>query len=618
MLRAALVGRPNSGKSALFNRITGADAHVANFPGVTVDVLEASATLPSGDGVELLDLPGLYSLDPTLAIGTDEAIARDFLAGQRGRADGLIVVQILDATNLALALRLTLELALHEGSSPRCAVVTQADALAKEGKRVDVAALERALGVPVVVTFAHDPKAKELVLALIERARAAPVVEGPPPVWTPESVAESVLVTTLTGDEKRRSLRERTERIDRVLLHRFFGPPLFLLIMGAMFAAVFLIADPATTVCDLFVQWLAKGLRPLLGNGLLASLVVDGALGGVGTVFAFLPQIILLIVFMELLEGSGYLARAAFLVDRLFRIVGLGGKAFMPLLTAHACAVPAIAATRVLRDPRERLTTILVIPLMTCSARLPVYTLVVSAFFGGGVLQKALVCTTLYVAGIAAGLLAAIILRRTITKGRGLPLVLEMPTYRAPIWRSVGRRAWLEAADFVKRTGTVILVASCVLWALLSIPASGEGASDQPAIERSVAASIGRSLEPVTRPLGFDWRINVGLIGSFGARELMVGTLGVIFGVEHADQEPAPLVDKIRAAKRPDGTRAYTTGTAVALLVFFVFACQCMSTLSAIRRETRGWRIPAFVLAYTYVVAWVLAACAFQVVNLLT
>jgi ferrous iron transport protein B len=330
-----------------------------------------------------------------------------------------------------------------------------------------------------------------------------------------------------------------------------------------------------------------------------------------------LPQIVLLIAFLELLESTGYLARAAFLVDRLFRVSGLGGKAFVPLLTAHACAVPAIAATRVLRDPKERLTTILVIPLMTCSARLPVYTLIVAAFFGGGALKKSLVCTSLYVIGIAAGLVAAVVMRRTVTKGKGLPLALEMPTYRAPLLGVVLKRCQREAVDFIKKTGTVILAVSIILWALLSIPARAASTPGEPVIQRSVAAAVGKSLEPITRPLGFDWRINVGLIGAFGARELMVGTLGVIFGVEGAADEPAPLVDKIRLAEKADGTRAYSQATALSLLIFFVLACQCMSTLSAIRRETRSLKMPAFVLAYTYACAYVLSAIVFQVGKLL-
>jgi ferrous iron transport protein B len=365
------------------------------------------------------------------------------------------------------------------------------------------------------------------------------------------------------------------------------------------------------------LQRLGGALRPALGGGKLASLVVDGALGGVGTVAAFLPQILVLIGALEVLEASGYLARAAFLVDRVFRAAGIGGKAFVPLLTAHACAVPAIAATRVLREPRERLTTILVLPLMSCSARLPVYTLLVATFLGGGVLRKALVCTGLYLFGMGSGLLAARLLRRTLTRGRSLPLALEMPTYKRPLLGAIARRCGLEAIDFIRKTGTVILAASMVLWSLLSVPVRPDTTGQMTVIERSAAAEIGRAFEPITRPIGFDWRINIGLIGSFGARELMVGTMGVIFGVENATEEPAPLVDKIREARAPDGSRAYSTATGLSLLVFFVLACQCVSTLSAIRRETRSWKLTGFVLAYTYSLAYAASLLVFQVARAL-
>jgi ferrous iron transport protein B len=611
----ALIGRPNSGKSSLFNRLTGGSAHVGNFPGVTVEILEASVVLPGGEAAQLVDLPGLYTLDARLDVASDERIARDFLARRREAGDRVIVVQVVDAAQLGLGLRLTRDLAVQEPELPLILVATQADALAAEGRGLDVAALSAALGVPVVLTSAREPAARGAVLAEVERALASGA-EAPRPC--PEFSPDELAARVTTQAEPRlagRAARARTERIDAVLLHPLLGPLLFVAIMGGLFASVFLIADPATQLCDMATQRLGAWLRPVLGGELGASLVVDGALGGVGTVLAFLPQIVLLVAALDLLEASGYLARAAFLVDRLFRAYGLGGKAFVPLLTAHACAVPAIAATRVLREPRERLTAMLVIPLMTCSARLPVYTLVVAAFFGGGAGRKALICTGLYVAGLASGLLVAVVLRRTVTRGRSLPLALEMPAYRAPMLRATLARCRREAASFVRQAGTVILAASVVLWALLSVPVRGDATGAEPVIERSAAAALGRALEPVTRPLGFDWRLNVGLIGSFGARELMVGTLGVIFGIEKADEEPQPLVEKIKAARGPDGRPAYSTATAAALLAFFVLACQCISTLSAIRRETRSWRWPAFVLVYTYGLAYVVAAVVYQIVR---
>jgi ferrous iron transport protein B len=342
-------------------------------------------------------------------------------------------------------------------------------------------------------------------------------------------------------------------------------------------------------------------------------------------VLAFLPQIVILTVAMELLEASGYLARGAFLVDRLLRAAGLGGRAFVPLLTAHACAVPAIAATRIVRDPRERLTTMLVLPLMTCSARIPTYGLLIATFFAGrGPWFKALVFVGLYFAGVLAALIAALVLRRTVTRGRALPLVLEMPAYRAPDAAAVARVAGRSAWRFLRDVGTTILAASAVLWALLTVPLPGHApatTAGAPArevrLERSIAAGVGHALEPVTRPLGFDWRINVGLIGSFGARELMVGTLGVIFGIEDAGDDPAPLSARVRAARGPDGRPAYTAATGLALMAFFVLACQCMGTVAALRRETRGWRWPAFVLGYTYAAGYLAALLVYQGARLL-
>ena len=617
VLVAALVGRPNSGKSSLFNRVTGSSAHVGNFPGVTVDLLEARVTLPGGARALVVDLPGLYSLDPGLDVSTDERIARDFLRARRQAGERVIVVQILDATQLALGLRLTREIQRVEPDLPLLLIATQMDTLRADGATLDEPQLAAALGVRVLATSARDEGAQALVLEAIEQL-ASGASEKRPAVaaWEPDEVARRVLRRP-DAKTAQKTAQERSERIDDWLLHPFLGPVFFVLIMGVTFAAVFLIADPAKDLVDAVLQRVGGALRPALGGAKLASLVVDGGLGGVGTVAAFLPQILVLIGALEVLEASGYLARAAFLVDRIFRAAGIGGKAFVPLLTAHACAVPAIAATRVLREPRERLTTILVLPLMSCSARLPVYTLLVATFLGGGALRKALICTSLYLFGMATGLLAARILRQTVTRGRSLPLALEMPTYKRPLLGAIARRCGLEGIDFIRKTGVVILAVSLVLWSLLSLPVRGDAKDPRPVIERSAAAEIGRFFEPITRPIGFDWRINIGLIGSFGARELMVGTMGVIFGVENATEEPAPLADKIREARAPDGSRAYSTATGLSLLVFFVLACQCMSTLSAIRRETRSWKWTGFVLGYTYALAYAASLLVFQVARAL-
>lgn len=625
--RVLLTGRPNAGKSSLYNRLTGGDAHVGNFPGITVDLLEATVDLPGAGRVRVLDLPGVYSLEAATDPDTDEGIARSFLDRAASEPRPYLVLQVVDATRLSLGLRLTAEL-LRRGA-PLLVVLSQRDVLQAEGRALDAEALARALGVPVVAVDARRAAARAEVLAAIDARLTAGTRAAPPAGrlgWDPDALAASVVHDRHDADADARRRRERTERADAVLLHPVAGPLAFVAIMTAIFAAVFLVADPVTAALDVGVGALGGAITRALGPGLAASFLADGLLGGAGTVLAFLPQIVVLTLAMELLEATGYLARGAFLVDRLLRAAGLGGRAFIPLLTAHACAVPAIQATRILRDPRERLTTILVLPLMACSARIPVYSLIITTFFAAwSPWGKALLFVGLYFAGIALGLAAATVLRRAVTRGRPLPLVLELPAYHLPEAGAVARQCWRAGGRFLRDVGTTILAASAVLWALLSVPLpAGLAPAVAPgtpprvaALERSVAAGVGRALEPVTRPLGFDWRINVGLIGSFGARELMVGTMGVIFGIEDAGDDDAPLAAKIRDARRPDGAAVYTPRAGLALMAFFVIACQCMSTVAAIRRETRSWRYALIVLGYTYALAYAAALLVYQGARLL-
>jgi len=616
-----LLGRPNAGKSSVYNRLTGAHAKVGNFPGVTVDILSADLPLPGSQKLaRVLDLPGVYSLDVTLDPGTDEGVARSFLDRVIAEKTRAVLVQVLDASQLAAGLALTRELLARP--LPLLVVLTQRDVVADEGRLLSVEPLVKALGVPVVAINAHDPSTRATLLTAIAAlvAEALPG-ERPAPSWSADELAHQAIIDAPVVTEEALERRDRTAQLDRVLLHPVAGPVLFLGLMIGLFAAVYAVADPVSSVLDVGVQRLGGLAERLLGDGLLGSFVADGLLGGAGTVLAFLPQIVILTAAMELLDASGYLARGAFLIDGALRPFGLGGRAFVPMLTAHACAVPAIAATRIVRDPLERLTVILALPLLACSARIPTYGLVLAAFFGGRPVLQATLFVALYLSGIVASVVVSMVLRRSATRGRRLPLVLEMPAYRSPDPRAIARACWVAGKRFVRDVGTVILACGAVLWVLLHVPSPGAPADPHPtaasAMERSVGASVGRALEPITRPLGFDWRINVGLLGSFGARELMVGTLGVISGIENADEHPESLATRLRTARDSEGHPRYTTRTGVSLLVFFVFACQCMSTLAAIRRETRSWRWVGFVVVYTYALAWVAAFVASRVAGLL-
>jgi ferrous iron transport protein B len=621
----ALVGRPNAGKSSLYNRVTGGDARVGNFPGITVDILEAEADLPDAQGaVTIVDLPGLYSFESAKDPDTDEGVTTAFLAKAEAQSAPFAVLQVLDATQLALSLRLTRELLSR--ASRVALVVSQSDVLDREGRRCDAAALAAAVGVPVVLASARESSSREAVLELCARLLREPAQDRAARVaFDPDAVAAKVITDKSTVADREKARRARTERIDRWMLHPVLGPALFLLTMTLLFAAVFLVAEPASGALDAATKWLGAKLSPKLGGGYFASFVTDGLIGGAGTVLAFLPQIVVLTLALELLDASGYLARGVFLVDRMLRVFGLGGKALVPLLTAHACAVPAIRATRILRDPKERLRTLLVLPLMTCSARVPTYSLLISTFFAhrGALFQSALF-VALYAAGIVAGAVASAAVRKTVVKGRPLPLVLEMPAYRAPEPAFVRKATVRGVRGFLADVGSTIVVASALLWVLLNVPMPGSrpdpALAGAPAavvrVNQSVAASAGRAIEPVTRLAGFDWRINVGLMGSFGARELMVGTLGVIHGLEDVEDDTAPLRTQLRDARGPDGRRRYDSKTALALLAFFVIACQCTSTVAALKRETRTWRWPLFVLAYTYAAAFVLAVVVYRVAGL--
>lgn len=620
MSTVVLVGRPNAGKSSLYNALTGGSAKVGNFPGITVDVLETELALEGAETVKVVDLPGMYSVEAQTDPESDEGHARRFLDGLVATKTPHLVAQVVDSTQLELALRLTNE--LKRRGEPLVLLATQHDALRRKGYELDGAALKDALGVEVLVLSVREPGAAQKLKTFL--GDAGRKLEAPPAAQVdPAAVAKRVLRPLADAASAAARARNRTAKADAVLLHPVLSPFLFLGLMSALFAGVFFVADPFTALLDVLVREASLKLEAWLGTGWLTSLLVDGVLGGAGTVLAFLPQIVLLTMAMEVIEASGYLSRGTFIVHRLLQLAGLGGRSFVPLLAAHACAVPAIQATRIIRDPGQRLRTILVLPLMTCSARIPTYGLLITAFFAErGAWFKSAAFVALYAAGIVSGFIAALVLGRTVKRAANAqPLVLEMPAYRRPQVRVVLRLGWRAATRFVRDVGTVILVASVVLWALLTVPGpgaaeAGKGAPPDAsprvvAMHGSAAAFVGRALEPITKPAGFDWRINVGLIGSFGARELMVGTLGVIFGIE-GEEDVAPLSARLREARLGNGEKAYGVPTGLALMVFFVIACQCMSTLAAVRRETRSWRWPAFVLVYTYAAAWLLAVVTYQ------
>ncbi|MCG5054471.1 MAG: ferrous iron transporter B [Myxococcales bacterium] len=625
-LTVLLVGRPNAGKSSLYNTLTHGHAHVGNYPGVTVDVLEADLPLPQGQSARLVDLPGTYSLVADVDPDSDEGIARAHIERVRASGAPYVVAQVLDSTNLATNLLFTQE--LSQLGVPLLLLVTQRDVLEREGRTVDVDAIARAVNAPALWISARDDKTRATVAeALVKLGTAA--APAATHAFDPRAVARQALAPSASPTDlpplNRLALHRRTEAFDRVLLHPLGGPLAFLALMASLFTSVFFIAEPASAAVGDLLAWLGRGVLTLFGENLVSAFVRDGILAGAGTVVQFLPQIVLLTVALELLEASGYLSRGAFLLDRLLQLFGLGGRSFVPLLMGHACAVPALAATRAIRDPGQRLRTMLVLPLTTCSARIPAYALLIAAFFAGqSALGRALIFLSLYLMGLVGSAVASAVIGKALMRHRrGLPLLIEMPPYRAPELRTVVRVAWQGALRFLREVGTVIVLASAVLWVLLSVPVfapepNGARASASTEVQardtmaRSLAAGIGKALEPLTQPLGFDWRINVGLIGSFGARELMVSTMGIIFGIEGADEDLGELPAALRAARGPDGTPSYGMATGLSLMVFFVFACQCLSTVAALRRETRSWRWPLFVLGYTYAVAYLAALAVFQ------
>ncbi|MEZ4215108.1 MAG: ferrous iron transporter B [Myxococcota bacterium] len=616
-LRFGLVGSPNAGKTTLFNALTGLRARVGNYPGVTVERREGALDL-DGRRAIAIDLPGTYSLD---AISPDEAIVTRVLDGEVAEVpapDALVLVA--DACSLERSLLLVGDVLRRD--VPACLVVTMIDELAARGGTLDLARLEAALGVPVVGVVGHRGLGLDRLRALL----AAPHAWSRPPVPPPRDRLEragwaaSVLDTALA---RRAGTHRVTERIDRVVLHPVLGTLLFAAVMVAFFQLIFAWAQPAMDAIDAGVAALSALLRATLGTGLATDFLVDGVVAGVGSVVIFLPQIVLLFALLYLLEDVGYMARAAFVVDRAMGRIGLEGRSFVALLSSYACAVPGIMATRTIPSPRDRLVTILVAPLMTCSARLPVYALLIGAFVPartvwGPLGLQGLVLLALYFAGGLTALVVAALFKRTLLPGEGLPFTMELPSYRWPTFLLWATQLWTSVWAFLRRAGTIILAASMVLWVLLTFPRVEAPASLAPAeaasfrLEHSAAGHLGHALEPLIAPLGFDWKIGVGLVASTAAREVIVATLAQIYAVS---DEGASLRDAVRRDVDPrTGERVFTLATVASLLAFFVFALQCMSTLAIMRRETNSWRWPAFAFTYLLGLAWVASFVTYRVV----
>jgi ferrous iron transport protein B len=597
----ALIGPPNSGKTTLFNRLTGLRQKVANFPGVTVEHHIGRAHLPGRHNVDIIDLPGIYSLNPR---SEDEQVTYDVLHGRMPglrRPDGVIL--ILDSTSLQR--HLPLAAAVLTLRLPTLVVLNMADELRERGGAVDTEALANQLGAPVVLVSAATGEGVKSVAQFLTGGIAVPrIVELP--------VIQDVPACRQWAREVSRSARYThpappvwTQRLDGVFLHPLWGPLIFAVVVAAVFQSIFTWARPLMDAVQAAVTASGAWMGAALPEGWLRSLVVDGVWSGVGAVVVFLPQILLLFLFIAVLEDSGYLARAALIADRTMARVGLQGKSFIPLLSAYACAVPAIMATRTIENRRDRIATILIAPFMTCSARLPVYTLIIAAFiperpFLGPFLgSRAAALLGLYLLGFLAAIATAKVLKSSILRSERAPFVLELPPYRMPTLASVGLRLLDRALAFLKRAGTVIVAISLLLWILASVPAAD---GQPPPIEQSLAGTLGRAIEPVIAPLGFNWKIGIGLITSLAAREVIVGTLGTIYGMD-PDHNSAGLQQALQ--------KELTFGGAVALLVFFAFAMQCMSTLAVVRRETGSWKWPAIQFAYmgtlAYISAW--AAC---------
>jgi len=600
----ALLGNPNCGKTALFNRLTGSRQKVANYAGVTIERKEGHFTSPKGRALRVLDLPGAYSLT---AQTPDEAITRDVVAGLRaGEKSPDVVVCVVNATNLRLNLRLVLE--IQRLGLPMVLALNMVDVAKKRGIEIDSARLSKELGMPVVETVAIQAGGERALVELLDgmeldldvKPQPLAAIDAVPVEQTQREVRRIVDACASYAHDK----GNLSEKIDNVVLHPVVGPVLLAALMFIIFQAVFSWAEAPMDFIESSVASIGEFVGSVLADGPLHSLIVDGIIAGVGGVLVFLPQILILFFFILILEDIGYLPRAAFLLDRMMGGVGLSGRAFIPLLSSFACAIPGVMAARTIQNPRDRLVTIMIAPLMTCSARLPVYALIIAAFIPEreiGIFNlQGLVLFTLYVMGIVSAMGVAWYMKRRSGSGQH-PLMMELPAYHWPHLRSLALGLWERAVIFLMRVGTLILTLTILLWFLSSFPGAPEGAT-QPPIYYSVAGMLGRALEVIFAPIGFGWQICIALVPGMAAREVAVGALGTVYALAESGDEVANTLGPLIAG-------SWSMATALSLLAWYVYAPQCLATLSTVRRETGSakyaWMMAGYMFGLAYLASFI-------------